>query len=59
MLKTEKMTKFARDLKSSNSHSLSLWQCLVVYLLELRIILINNTIDVHNKFTIPSLVCNK
>ena len=56
-LKTEKLTKVACDLKSSNNNSLSLWLFLVVYLLYIRIILINKTINILNKFTIPSLVC--
>ena len=60
------MTIFAYDLKSSNCHSLILWQCLVVYSLEFKTIfqtyflnLFFKTIDILNKFTIPSLVCKK
>ena len=53
------MNKFACGLKSSHSYSLSLWQCLVVYLLEFRIIFVNKTMKKFYKFTIPSLVCIK
>ena len=53
------MTKIVCDLKPSNSHSLSLWQCLVVYLLEFKICLIKKTMDILNIFTTPSLVCIK
>ena len=53
------MTKLACDLKSSNSHSLSFWQCSVVYLLELKIIFINKIMDILNIFTTSSLVCIK
>ena len=51
------MTKLASDLKSSNSHSLSLWQALVVYLLEYKIFFINKTMDILNLFIMLSLVC--
>ena len=47
------MTKLACDSKSSSCHSLSLWQCLVVYLLEFKIIIIDKTLEILNKFTIP------
>ena len=53
------MTKLACDSKSSSCHSLSLWQCLVVYLLEFKNIFINKTMDILNKFTFPSLVSIK
>ena len=56
-LKTKKMTKLVCDLKSLNSHCLSLWQCLVIYLLKFKIIFLNKTMDILNKFTISSLVC--
>ena len=32
------MTKFTLDLKPTDSHNLSVWQCLVVYLLEFELI---------------------
>ena len=40
-LKTKKNIQLACDFKSSNSHSLSLWQCLAVYLLQFKTIYIN------------------
>ena len=36
--KTEKMTKLARHMKSSNSRSLIVWECLVGYILEFKLI---------------------
>ena len=40
-------------MNSSNSHSLSVWQCLVVYILEYKLFWL--TVYKLNKFAIPKL----
>ena len=49
--KTEKMSKLAWHMNFSNSHSLGMWQFLVVYILEFELFWL--TIYKINKLTIP------